>query len=39
MPAVQHQPAVDAWLALFDDWERLWRRILKHELHPTLKMD
>ena len=43
MPAPQHP---DACLALFDNFgrlldhfERLWRRILKHELHPTLKMD
>ena len=29
----------DTWLALLDEWERLWRRILKRELYPTLKME
>jgi hypothetical protein len=38
MPAPTHVHTADAWLAMIDDWERLWRRILKHELHPTLKM-
>ncbi len=37
MPA-QLENAVDAWLATLDDWERLWRSILKRELYPTLKM-
>jgi len=36
MPPPQH---ADTWLALLDDWERLWRRILKRELYPTLKME
>jgi hypothetical protein len=39
MPASQNAPDRDTWLALLDDWERLWRKILKHELHPTLKMN
>jgi hypothetical protein len=29
---------VDTLQAMFENWERLWRKILKHELHPTLKM-
>lgn len=37
MPAPQ--PHADAWLAMFDNFERLWRRMLKHELYPTLKME
>ena len=37
MPAPQRAHAA-AWLEVLDDWERLWRRILKHELYPTLKM-
>jgi len=39
MPPPQPEDTADAWLALLDHFERLWRSILKHQLHPTLKMD
>jgi hypothetical protein len=43
MPAPQHADAClalsDSLERLLDHFERLWRSILKHQLHPTLKME